>query len=96
MTCSGKTTLLTHILTTQHGKKIAVILNEFGEYYSWMKRNKIRKMSNLKKHGVIRLCQESLNSYTRAMSKFLQFESDLDDLKNAEGTKNNRRKRERG
>ena len=28
----GKTTLLTHILTTQHGKKIAVILNEFGEF----------------------------------------------------------------
>lgn len=27
---SGKTTLLTHILNTQHGKKIAVILNEFG------------------------------------------------------------------
>ena len=29
---AGKTTLLTHILTTQHGKKIAVILNEFGEW----------------------------------------------------------------
>lgn len=27
---SGKTTLLNHILTTNHGKKIAVILNEFG------------------------------------------------------------------
>ncbi|KAJ4746369.1 COBW domain-containing protein 2 [Rhynchospora pubera] len=28
---SGKTTLLNHILTSQHGKKIAVIENEFGE-----------------------------------------------------------------
>ena len=28
---SGKTTLLNHILTQQHGKKIAVIENEFGE-----------------------------------------------------------------
>jgi G3E family GTPase len=28
---SGKTTLLKHILTEQHGKKIAVIENEFGE-----------------------------------------------------------------
>jgi len=28
---SGKTTLLNYILTEQHSKKIAVILNEFGE-----------------------------------------------------------------
>merc|ERR1719353_1622724 len=28
---SGKTTLLNHILTQQHGKKIAVIENEFGD-----------------------------------------------------------------
>jgi ABC-type lipoprotein export system ATPase subunit len=28
---SGKTTLLNYILTEQHEKKIAVILNEFGE-----------------------------------------------------------------
>ncbi|XP_074382527.1 uncharacterized protein LOC141724325 isoform X2 [Apium graveolens] len=28
---SGKTTLLNHILTAQHGKRIAVIENEFGE-----------------------------------------------------------------
>jgi len=28
---SGKTTLLNHILTEKHGKKIAVIENEFGE-----------------------------------------------------------------
>merc|ERR1719244_615259 len=28
---AGKTTLLNHVLTEQHGKKIAVILNEFGE-----------------------------------------------------------------
>ena len=28
---SGKTTLLNHILTATHGKKIAVIENEFGE-----------------------------------------------------------------
>ena len=28
---SGKTTFLNHILTQQHGKKLAVIENEFGE-----------------------------------------------------------------
>jgi G3E family GTPase len=28
---SGKTTLLNYILTQEHGKKIAVIENEFGE-----------------------------------------------------------------
>ncbi|XP_041368956.1 COBW domain-containing protein 1-like isoform X2 [Gigantopelta aegis] len=28
---AGKTTLLNHVLNEQHGKKIAVILNEFGE-----------------------------------------------------------------
>ncbi len=28
---AGKTTLLNHILTAEHGKKIAVIVNEFGE-----------------------------------------------------------------
>lgn len=28
---SGKTTLINHILTEQHGKKIAVVENEFGE-----------------------------------------------------------------
>ena len=28
---AGKTTLLNHILTQEHGKKIAVIVNEFGE-----------------------------------------------------------------
>jgi len=28
---AGKTTLLNHLLTRQHGKRIAVIENEFGE-----------------------------------------------------------------
>ena len=73
MTCSGKTTLLTHILTTQHGKKIAVILNEFGEYYSWMKRNKIRKTSNRKKHGVIRQPELLYKSYVKILAIWVRF-----------------------
>ena len=28
---SGKTTLLNHILTAEHGKKLAIIENEFGD-----------------------------------------------------------------
>jgi G3E family GTPase len=28
---AGKTTLLNHVLTADHGQKIAVIVNEFGE-----------------------------------------------------------------
>ncbi|MGB7443469.1 MAG: GTP-binding protein, partial [Coleofasciculaceae cyanobacterium] len=28
---AGKTTLLNRILTHEHGKKVAVIINEFGE-----------------------------------------------------------------
>uniref|UniRef100_A0A8C5YDA7 CobW/HypB/UreG nucleotide-binding domain-containing protein n=1 Tax=Microcebus murinus TaxID=30608 RepID=A0A8C5YDA7_MICMU len=31
LTGAGKTTLLNYILTEQHSKRIAVILNEFGE-----------------------------------------------------------------
>lgn len=31
LTGAGKTTLLNYILTEQHNKRIAVILNEFGE-----------------------------------------------------------------
>src|ERR1700675_2351088 len=28
---SGKTTLLNHILSSEHGKKVAVLVNEFGQ-----------------------------------------------------------------
>ncbi|MFT8483597.1 MAG: GTP-binding protein, partial [Gluconobacter cerinus] len=28
---AGKTTLLNHILTAEHGRKYAVVVNEFGE-----------------------------------------------------------------
>jgi len=28
---AGKTTLINHLLSSNHGKKIAVIVNEFGE-----------------------------------------------------------------
>jgi Flp pilus assembly CpaF family ATPase len=38
---AGKTTLLNYILTEQHGKKIAVILNEFGDCMSVFKVTKI-------------------------------------------------------
>ena len=46
---SGKTTFLNYILTEQHEKRIAVILNEFGEgkyiIQTWMISNNINKNS---------------------------------------------------
>ena len=46
---SGKTTFLNYILTEQHEKRIAVILNEFGEgkyiIQTWMISNTINKNS---------------------------------------------------
>ena len=33
---AGKTTLLNYVLTEQHNKRIAVILNEFGEGQSFI------------------------------------------------------------
>jgi type II secretory pathway predicted ATPase ExeA len=38
---AGKTTLLNYILTEQHGKKIAVILNEFGDCMSDFEMTKV-------------------------------------------------------
>ena len=37
---SGKTTLLNHILTAEHGKKLAIIENEFG---AWQRRSPRRR-----------------------------------------------------
>lgn len=44
---SGKTTLLNYILTEQHEKKIAVILNEFGEGSALEKSLAIAQDKNL-------------------------------------------------
>jgi G3E family GTPase len=33
---AGKTTLINHILREKHGKKVAVIENEFGEVGGWV------------------------------------------------------------
>ena len=38
---AGKTTLLNHILTVEHGHRIAVIINEFGEIVSTFDIDKI-------------------------------------------------------
>lgn len=40
---SGKTTLLNYILTEKHDKKIAVILNEFGDSKLKRKKKKIEE-----------------------------------------------------
>ena len=39
---SGKTTLLNRILTADHGRRVAVIMNEFGEVgaYCWRRTMK--------------------------------------------------------
>ncbi|KAG8221884.1 hypothetical protein J437_LFUL011684 [Ladona fulva] len=44
---AGKTTLLNYILTEQHEKKIAVILNEFGEGSALEKSISIGDKGNL-------------------------------------------------
>lgn len=44
---SGKTTLLNYILTEKHDKKIAVILNEFGESKTIKKSNLLLENSNV-------------------------------------------------
>lgn len=48
---SGKTTLLNYILTEKHDKKIAVILNEFGD--SELKRKKIVELPLINKQQVV-------------------------------------------
>jgi ABC-type ATPase involved in cell division len=42
---AGKTTLLNYILTEQHGKKIAVILNEFGDCKSLRQHSTIYSLT---------------------------------------------------
>ncbi|ESP03301.1 hypothetical protein LOTGIDRAFT_224478 [Lottia gigantea] len=44
---AGKTTLLNYVLTEQHGKKIAVILNEFGEGDAMEKSMSVGENGNL-------------------------------------------------
>jgi G3E family GTPase len=48
---SGKTTLLNYVLTEQHSKKIAVILNEFGE---GVVDEKQLSVGNQVKHGFLK------------------------------------------
>jgi ABC-type lipoprotein export system ATPase subunit len=43
---AGKTTLLNYILTEQHGKKIAVILNEFGDCMSIFRLLELRSLTS--------------------------------------------------
>ena len=47
---AGKTTLLNYILQEEHGKKIAVIMNEFGEGSS------VEKSISIGKEGAYSLC----------------------------------------
>lgn len=48
---AGKTTLLNHILTATHGKKIAVIENEFGEQASTMRCSQRTRASTWKRRS---------------------------------------------
>ena len=45
---SGKTTLLNHILTATHGKKLAVIENEFGEVRTDDKKHSLAAMGRIR------------------------------------------------
>jgi ABC-type molybdenum transport system ATPase subunit/photorepair protein PhrA len=75
---SGKTTLLNYVLTEQHSKKIAVILNEFGE---GVVDEKQLSVGNQVKHGFLKKLLSSL--VPRKSCKYLKnFQSENYDHQN--------------
>lgn len=80
---SGKTTLLNYILTADHGLKIAVLVNEFGEIDidnqliekgDWSSKDEIMELAN----GCI--CCSINDSFVNAVSKILERGDQVDYL----------------
>lgn len=80
---SGKTSLLNHILTANHGLKIAVLVNEFGEIDidnqlvekgDWSSKDEVMELAN----GCI--CCSINDSFVTAVLKILEREDQIDYL----------------
>lgn len=78
---SGKTTLLNYILTADHGLRIAILVNEFGEIDidnqlvqkgDWNNSNDVMELSN----GCI--CCDINDSFISAVEKILERKKDID------------------
>jgi len=77
---AGKTTLLNHILTANHGKRIAVIENEFGEVGvdDSLIRNRFKTDEDIFEMNNGCICCTVRGDLIRILGKLFRFKSDLD------------------
>ena len=77
---SGKTTLLNHILTANHGKKLAVIENEFGEVGvdDALVKERFETTEDIFEMNNGCICCTVRGDLIRILGKLFRFKSDLD------------------